>query len=708
MTPIANGVSINATGTSLDVPNTLVARDSLGNFAASRINATDFAATGATSSSVVSEAAVTGDAFDRFYMTAAGTMNWGNGSSPTDVNMFRSAPNTLLVDLGNMIITGYVSAGIAVAPTNTFLGAVSGATFYATNISNAASLLALSARLTTDTSPKFTIDYNGALLWGNGSSPQVTRLQRTAQGTLTFDNGTTTGEGSFIVTGNEFVSHYELVGGVVAPLNTNVGDFTATRMMIGGTDFLLSTTDGAFAKINGNVQGVNTGTVIGFNSTISVSPSASASASFVGNHFATAIASDSAVTGQVIGGRSLAEMGGAGSVTTAVGLFAGTAVISNRPGNNGLLTLGVTAGGTGYVVGNVLSVTGGTGGTVTVLTVSSGAVTSVGLLTPGTGYTAGAGKTTAPVTGTGSGFTLNLIATSATQYGSMVGLQAQAYSSAGTAATPAIVGPLVGIQVLDSSLGSGPSANLGTQVGILVQPQTTGTVINIGLEVLGFTGAATSNTQILLQKITAAGGGVNNIALDIVSPVSAALINVGLRITAPSGAVTNRAVQFVTDTTTASNGILFGSGLDTAGKQANLYRSGASVLRTDGEMQALHFLCVSGTPSIGTFGTGASNPVGTASFMSITGTDQAFSISILTGNTPAGAGAVIFTITFAATFSSTPTIIFVSPASNTATDLAAAAIPHATTGTASGFSFFAGTNGLPASQPFTWNFMVGR
>lgn len=67
-----------------------------------------------------------------------------------------------------------------------------------------------------------------------------------------------------------------------------------------------------------------------------------------------------------------------------------------------------TAGGTGYTVNDVLTITtGGTGAQATVTTVSAGAVTAVTLLKGGNGgYTTGSGKATTG--GTGSGCTLNI------------------------------------------------------------------------------------------------------------------------------------------------------------------------------------------------------------------------------------------------------------------------------------------------------------
>ena len=71
-----------------------------------------------------------------------------------------------------------------------------------------------------------------------------------------------------------------------------------------------------------------------------------------------------------------------------------------------------TAGGTGYIVGDVLTVTGGVSGTatVTVTTVSGGVVTGLSLTTDGNGsvYTTGTGKITTG--GTGTGCTINITA----------------------------------------------------------------------------------------------------------------------------------------------------------------------------------------------------------------------------------------------------------------------------------------------------------
>ena len=73
-----------------------------------------------------------------------------------------------------------------------------------------------------------------------------------------------------------------------------------------------------------------------------------------------------------------------------------------------------TAGGTGYTVNDVLNVSEGTGGQVTVTTVSAGVVTAVSLTTAGTGYTTGTGKATTGGTGTGCTISITALVARAT------------------------------------------------------------------------------------------------------------------------------------------------------------------------------------------------------------------------------------------------------------------------------------------------------
>ena len=72
-----------------------------------------------------------------------------------------------------------------------------------------------------------------------------------------------------------------------------------------------------------------------------------------------------------------------------------------------LYEVAVSAGGTGYAVGDVLTLAGGTGGTVTVVTIDTGGVvTSVSILAEGLNYTTGVKATTG---GAGTGCTINVV-----------------------------------------------------------------------------------------------------------------------------------------------------------------------------------------------------------------------------------------------------------------------------------------------------------
>lgn len=74
----------------------------------------------------------------------------------------------------------------------------------------------------------------------------------------------------------------------------------------------------------------------------------------------------------------------------------------------GISGIGISNSGTGYVVGDELTVTGGggTGGKIIVYAVSGGSVTAISLKHPGSGYSVGTGN--AVTGGSGSGFLLNI------------------------------------------------------------------------------------------------------------------------------------------------------------------------------------------------------------------------------------------------------------------------------------------------------------
>lgn len=105
----------------------------------------------------------------------------------------------------------------------------------------------------------------------------------------------------------------------------------------------------------------------------------------------------------------------------------------------------IAAAGLGYTAGDILTIAGGTGGTVRVLTVDgSGAVTSIEIANPGSGYSAATGAATTG--GTGSGCTITIT----------IGPIHPAYSVAGVAKTQLLIGMFKGTSFNGSTYhGSG-------------------------------------------------------------------------------------------------------------------------------------------------------------------------------------------------------------------------------------------------------------
>ncbi|MCX6785820.1 MAG: hypothetical protein NTZ18_03150 [Candidatus Komeilibacteria bacterium] len=80
----------------------------------------------------------------------------------------------------------------------------------------------------------------------------------------------------------------------------------------------------------------------------------------------------------------------------------------------GVAAVTIDNGGTGYAVGNTLTITGGGGNAVlTVSTVSSGVITAVTIASAGTGYAVGAGKTVTGGAGSGATFSISRLSDSA-------------------------------------------------------------------------------------------------------------------------------------------------------------------------------------------------------------------------------------------------------------------------------------------------------
>ncbi len=99
------------------------------------------------------------------------------------------------------------------------------------------------------------------------------------------------------------------------------------------------------------------------------------------------------------------------STTLTVNTNAGNMIYGGQDviGTGAINTISLSSGGSGYAVGNVVSLSGGTEGQAIVVSVSSGVVTVIRLLNIGSGYTTGV-KTTTALSGTGTGLTINITA----------------------------------------------------------------------------------------------------------------------------------------------------------------------------------------------------------------------------------------------------------------------------------------------------------
>jgi hypothetical protein len=190
---------------------------------------------------------------------------------------------------------------------------------------------------------------------------------------------------------------------------------------------------------------------------------------------------------------SLREISANGNVDTVVGSISGLAFATTLPrlsgtpltvpgaSINGLLTVAVNSGGSGYAVNNALTVTGcsGSGAIVTVSTVSSGVVTAVTITRPGINYIVGTGC--AVTGGAGTGATIDITSVGYTQITNVA-----AYQSTSVSATTSTAGvtEAIGLQIGSNNLGSGP-VTVFVNIGIDILAQTAACVENYGMRVNG-------------------------------------------------------------------------------------------------------------------------------------------------------------------------------------------------------------------------------
>jgi len=211
----------------------------------------------------------------------------------------------------------------------------------------------------------------------------------------------------------------------------------------------------------------------------------------IGNSTATAfgiLGSNSPTKSFSLGGTTTRTLGMERHTTSATN---GNSLTINAGGATaqGAMTVSptVTAGGTGYTVQDLLTITGGNGdATVVVSAVSGGVVTSVSRVTNGTGYSSGAGQATTG--GTGTGCTLSItVGSSTNKNGGTLNLQPGVSTGTGNS--------IVSIQ------GYTKGASGSTDNAVVDRYVVTGAKT--------LTDAATSLFEIALPTLTMTGGSID-------------------------------------------------------------------------------------------------------------------------------------------------------------------------------------------------------
>jgi hypothetical protein len=343
------------------------------------------------------------------------------------------------------------------------------------------------------------------------------------------------------------------------------------------------------------------------------------------------------------------EVSANGNVASTLGSVSGLSFVGNVPSINGLRTVVVGYdGGSGYVANNILTVTGcgGTGGTVTVTTVSSGVVTAITITRPGTGYVVGTNCATTG--GAGTGATINITAVGSTTVTTAVAYQATPINAAGLYVTPAVT-TAIGLQVAASNLGNGP-VTVGTHIGV-----------------------------------------------DIPATSAVATNAYGIRLAAPTGGTTiNQAMNFVANTL-PSGGITFGA--DSV--LANWYRSAASTIKSDGDINVRHVITTAASIPTAAAGTGAGT--GPTITVAAGSSDCRMMITVLTGTTPTASGNV-FVLTYNIAFPSAVNAVVFAPRNAAAAALSGTSAPFVSSEATTTFTFTAGSAALTATTTYIWNF----
>lgn len=472
-----------------------------------------------------------------------------------------------------------------------------------------------------------------------------------------------------LLPGNERITTFLRIGSLLVPVNTTAGDLSLLRAAIGPNAGAFGATAGEYVQVKGDMSDTSAGTFYGATSQIAASPTGTSTATTTGNVHTMQTQNNSTVnyTGSIIGEVGSGIHSGSGNITHLIGHSVQTQVAGNAFGTFGVLTVSIAAGGSGYNVGDILTILGGSNNaTWQVTAVGSsppGNVTAVTRVTPGSNYNPLANPYSTSTSGSGTGAQLTILIRSTGTITSAIALQPQALNALGSFTTGSIL-RAAGVEVLDNDVGAGP-----------------------------------------LTINTAVGG-------DIQSLTQAISNNIGVRIFAPTGTAPNRfGLQFAGPSlTTAASGINWanpGTAADTS-----LYRLAAGLLFTAISQSSRHYICNSAVPTRA-IGPGAGTGAGLAVTILAGSSDHGLQLTVSTGaSVVSAANAIIATITFAVPFPSVSSVVF-SPRSLTAAALAGnqqiwmnrptGGSPNAT-GTM--FTVNSGSTALAASTTYIWNIAV--
>ncbi len=337
-----------------------------------------------------------------------------------------------------------------------------------------------------------------------------------------------------------------------------------------------------------------------------------------------------------------------GTMPVGIGVLGTNNLNGKQLATNGVATFVINSGGTGYILNDLLTISGGSGtAQVKVTSVSAGVILTVVLTRPGSGYAIAIGATLTG--GAGTGATLDILSINATPFTIVVGVQGQGFDATSQFVTPTVT-YAIGLRAVAPVLGAGPVV-----------------VTNI-------------------------------IGIDVPAHSITTTNSYALRLAAPTGGTAiNQALNFVASAL-PSGGITFGS--DTS-PSTNLYRSAAKTLKTDADFIARKHYTINAALPTTAAGTGAGT--GPTIVVAAGSTDCKMQISVTTGTAPAAA-ATIFTLTYNAAFTNALNLgNGCWPVNAAAASLSGTSTPYVGSETLSAFTWKSNAVALTASTTYVWN-----